>query len=43
MSRRVNLLHEDHDMMAQIAVDDVDFNTNAHHPIKAATPVPDNA
>ena len=36
-----NLPHEDHDMMAQFAVGDVNFNTDPHHPIKAALPKPD--
>ena len=30
-------------MMAQFDVDNVAFNTDPHHPIKAAIPVPDNA
>ena len=38
-----NLPHEDHDMMAQFAVGDVNFNTDPHHPIKAALPKPDPA
>jgi FtsP/CotA-like multicopper oxidase with cupredoxin domain len=36
-----NLPHEDHDMMGQFLVGDVDFDEDPHHPVYAAQPVPD--
>jgi spore coat protein A len=36
-----NFVHEDHDMMGQFSVGSVDFDTDPHHPIKAAPPRPD--